>query len=181
MRRTSLRPGFLFLASGLLLFQIGCNDLFGQKEVSPSDRAQLPLKFSFRISDDPGHGGGSKSWDLERKQAKYIVTLTESRYSPRPGEKDFKPEFTSRTEARSAEETERFLFVLVHDLKIEELKTLETRILLHPTTYYFDLTFPGGRVHQFQYRIEAGNHLDRRYRRVVEECLKFFRADQAAP
>ncbi len=121
-----------------------------------------------------GHGGSSKTWTLKREDGRFVATVLQSRYFPRPGEQDFKPETASKTAERAADEARRFLVTVVDDLKIRELKTLKTPIVLHPTMYDFEVIYADGRVHRFEYVIEGDHHLDARYRRLVEECTKFF-------
>ncbi len=136
--------------------------------------SQQPVKFRFRANYDPGHGGSLQEFSLERTKGKFLVKFQESRYSPRPGEKDFKPETANRAEERSTEEPEQFFNFLVNDIKIRGLKNLKAGVLLHPTFYEFEMTYANGRVHRFEYVLEAGHHLDERYGRLVKECEKFF-------
>ncbi len=97
-----------------------------------------------------------------------------SQHFPRPGEMDFKPGTAERKEERTVDESERFLHRLVNELKIGEMGDLKAHALLHPTFYDFEMRYSNGRVHQFEYVIEAGHHLDERYRQLVDECEKFF-------
>ncbi len=166
----------LFVACGLIFleaFGIGIADAGGNK--TPSDPNRLPVKFRFWANYDPGHGGLSREFILERRKGKFLVNFCESRYFPRPGEKDFKPETGNRTEERTAEESERFFDLLVNDLKIEELGNLKARVLLHPTYYDFEMRYADDHVHRFEYVIEAGHHLDERYGQLVDECNKFLK------
>ena len=172
-----MNSGFLlFIAGSIILFGISCgfSDQSDEGKKSQSDQVRLPIKFSFRANYDPGHGGSSQEFSLERTKGKFLVKFWESRYYPRPGENDFRPETASRTEERTAEETEGFLNVLVNDVKFEELKNLKARVLLHPTFYDFEIRYADGHIHRIEYVVEAGNHLDERYRRLVEECDRFF-------
>jgi hypothetical protein len=92
-----------------------------------------------------------------------------------PERKLFKPTMLGKREERTAEEAERFLKILVDDLNIGEIGNLKPPVLLHPTFYDFDIIYADGHVHRFEYVIEAGNHLDERCRRLVEECERFFK------
>ncbi len=142
---------------------------------SRSKPGLLPVEFSVRVSHDSGHGGSSETWTLKREDGKFVATVLESRYFPRPGERDFKPQTASKTAERAAHEARRFLAALVDDLKIGELETLQTRVvLLHPTVYDFEVSYGEGRVHRFKCVIEGDDRLDERYRRLIEECTRFF-------
>jgi len=158
-----MNSGFLlFISCSLILFGISCgsDDLSGEGKKSQSAPGRLPVKFSFRANYDPGHGGSSQKFSLERTKGKFLVKFWESRYYPQPGENDFRPETASRTEERTAEETQGFLNVLVNDVKFEELKNLKARVLLHPTFYDFEIRYADGHIHRIEYVVEAGNHLD---------------------
>ncbi len=168
--------GFLFfVAYGLIFsgaFGIGIADA-GDPKNQP-DLNRLPVKFRFRANYDPGHGGSSLEFILERTKEKYLMKSVELRCFPQPGEKDFKPATVERKQERALEETERFLNMLIKDLKIEKMGSLKARVLLHPTYYDFEMRYADGRVHQLEYVVEAGHHLDERYGRLVDECEKFF-------
>ena len=172
-----MNSGFLlFIAGSLILFGISCGSMTNLTKAKRANllRVDLPIKFSFRANYDPGHGGSSQEFSLERTKGKFLVKFWESRYYPRPGENDFRPETASRTEERTAEETQGFLNVLVNAIKFEKLKNLKARVLLHPTFYDFEIRYADGHIHRIEYVVEAGNHLDERYRRLVEECDRFF-------
>jgi hypothetical protein len=139
-----------------------------------SEPRSLPVALSVKVGGDLGHGGSSRTWTLKREDGRFLATVTESTHFPRPGQRDFKPETSSKTAERAPAEARRFLATVVDDLKIGELETLQARVPLHPTLYNFEVTYPDGRVHRFTYTIEAGHHLDDRYRRLVEECTRFF-------
>ncbi len=168
--------GFLlFVAYGLILsgaFGIGITDAGGGESQTNPNR--LPVKFRFRANYDVGHGGSSLEFILERTKGKCLVRSQESRRFPQSGEKDFKPETVERKQERDPEEAERFLNILVNDLKIEEMGNWKAGVLLHPTYYNFEVKYADGHVHRLDYVIEAGHHLDNRYGGLVDECEKFF-------
>ncbi len=179
--------GFLLLvACGLIFleaFGIGIADAGGNK--TQSDLNRLPVKFRFRANYDPGHGGLSREFSLERTKGKFFVDISEfnplERYEVEPPTK-FPPPIKKETEPkrpapeeRTPEEAERFLRFLVNDIKIGEMKDLKTPFFLHPTIYIFEITYTDGLVQRFEYRIEIDHHLDERYRRLVDECNKFFK------
>ncbi len=169
--------GFLLFMAYSLIFSgacgIGIADAEGKK--TQSDPSRLPVKFHFRANYDPGHGGSSQEFSLERTKGKFFVIGQASRHFPRPGEKDFKPGTAETKEERAPDEAERFLHILVNDLKIGEMGNWKARVLLHPTYYDFEIRHAEGHIHRFEYVIEAGHHLDERYGRLVTECEKFFR------
>jgi len=175
-----MKPVFvLSIVFSMMLSGIGCRsrDQPGREKMSQSAPAQLAVTFSFQISRDLGHGGASNSWSLEQKMGRFVVDAVESRPFPRPGESDFAPESAIRTEERTKDESERFLSALVRDHRIEELENLQTRVWLHPTHYGFEIGFADGHVHRLECVIEGDNHIDNRYRRLVEACHRFFRAE----
>jgi hypothetical protein len=167
---------FWFIVCSLILLGISCGftDQSGEKNKGQSDPGRLLVKFSFRANYDPGHGGSSKTWLLELKNKKYVVNYYESRSTPAPGEKDFRLAKSSMTEERTEDEAKQFFNLMVNDLKIDKLESLKAKVLLHPTFYDFEIQYADGRIHRLEYVVEAGNHLDDRYRRLVEECGRFF-------
>ena len=159
------------------MFEICCG--FGMENAEDKTRqsnlGRQPIRVQFSINHDPGHGGSLEEFSLERNGEKFLVKSCKSRHFPQPGEKDFKPLAVNGTEERSKEEVERFLNVLVNDLKIGKLQSLKSPILLHPTFYTFEMRYADGHIRRFNYVIEAGHHLDERYRQLINECESFFR------
>ncbi len=171
--------GFLlFVACGLTFigaFGMGISDADG-KGTQP-DPGYRPVKFEFRVNYDPGHQGSLTTYTLERRGGKFLVDI--SKFNPleppqRPTELPLPRKKEPAPEERAPEEAERFLGLLVNDIKIGEMKDLKTPFFLHPTIYDFEITYANGRVHRFEYMIEIDHHLDERYRRLVNECEKFF-------
>jgi len=174
---------FLFVAYSLIPSAACEFGIAGAGSKRPqSDPGRLPVKFQFRANYDPGHGGLLITYTLERKGGKFLVDISEFNpleYEPEPPagfpppiKKKPAPERPAPKE-RSSEEAERFLSLLVNDIKIGEMKDLKTPFFLHPTIYDFEIRYADGRVHRFEYMIEIDHHLDERYRRLVEECKKF--------
>ncbi len=151
---------------------------------------QSVVKFICRANYDPGHGGVLKTYTLERRDGKCFVSLTERSPlnppeppvsptgSPPPGEPKEKKVNASPVERqaeRAPEEVERFLSLLLNDIKIGGMKDLKTPFFLHPTIYDFEITYANGRVSRFTYMIEIDHHIDERYRRLVDACHEFFK------
>jgi hypothetical protein len=150
-----------------------------------------------RVAADLGHGGPVSEYRIESGADGYAVTLRISRPLPGPGESPLPPtppprslpprplpppgatyfEPSQRTEmlAKERDRVEEFLEKLADEFRVYELTDLRpAHPFLHPTFYTFSFLDSAGGQHGFNYRIEGANHLDARYRELVEEFESFF-------
>ncbi len=75
-------------------------------------------------------------------------------------------------------QVEEFLRNLSVKFGVFELTDLETRHWLHPTSYTFNFRDSSSAEHSFKYMIDCSNHLDERYKRLVEAFDDFFELER---
>lgn len=135
-------------------------------------------------SHDPGHGGSSYYYEIDAGGETYIVTLTISggfpRHLPlpRPGESFPSAPYMRETLMKDDRQVEDFLRKLSVEFGVFELTDLETPHWLHPTSYTFSFRDSSDAEHGFKYRIDCSNHLDERYKRLVEAFDDFFESER---
>lgn len=137
-----------------------------------SDVSQRITSALLSVGADIGHGGTFSQYRIDSGPDGYAVTLRISGPPGPPGAGSLQ-----LTEALPKErgEVEEFLGKLSAELNVYGLTDLESPYpFLHPTFYTFAFTDSEGGGHDFEYRIECANHLDERYRRLVEEFDEFF-------
>ena len=140
-----------------------------------------------RVSADPGHGGPYSEYKIDSGAGGYTVTLRISRLVPRPtppgsprppaASVSRQPEPSHLTEVlvKERRQVEEFMDRLSTEFNVYELTDLSpAHPFLHPTFYSFSFRDSAGRSHGFEYHIECSNHLDEKYRRLVEEFQNFF-------
>ncbi len=135
-------------------------------------------------SHDPGHGGDSYSYEIDAGGETYIVTLAISggfpRHLPlpRPGESFPSLPYMKETLARDNRQVEEFLKKLSVEFGVFELTDLVERFWLHPTSYTFSFRDSSGAEHNFKYMIDCSNHLDEKYKGLVEAFDGFFEQER---
>lgn len=161
-----------------------------------SETAHDIISVRLRVSVDPGHGGPFYEYQIDSDPAGYSVTLRISRLvhdpgsssvpPPRPPSPSLLPLPTPQTNPwRSSGLTEvikkdqrqvrAFLEQLSTEFNVYALTDRESPYpFLHPTFYTFSFQDTVGRSHSFSYRIEASNHVDERYQRLIEVFDSFF-------
>jgi hypothetical protein len=77
--------------------------------------------------------------------------------------------------AKDNRQAAEFLRKLSAELNVYELADLKSPYpFLHPTFYAFSFRDSAGGGHSFDYQIECSNHLDEKYRELVQEFDNFF-------
>lgn len=146
-----------------------------------------------RVSADPGHGGPLSEYRIDSGAGGYTVTLKISRLAfgpaanpspPRPpstrppsAPAGNRPDPSHATEVLSKDkrQVEEFLGKLSAVFNVYELADLKSpHPFLHPTFYSFSFRDSAGGSHHFEYQIECSNHLDEKYRGLVQEFDSFF-------
>ena len=153
-----------------------------------------------RVAADLGHGGPSSEYRIDSDKGGYTVTLRISRpflgpgrsplpppqppsRSPRPlpapSETAFQPSHLTEVLVKDHRQVEEFLRKLSTEFNVYELADLEPPYpFLHPTFYSFIFRDSAGRSHSFEYRIECSNHLDERYKGLIQEFHIFFESER---
>lgn len=147
-----------------------------------------------RVAVDLGHGGHLSEYRIDAGKDGYGVTLRISRPSSRPGaphplppqppsstprevlkESHSNPAQLIETLGKDLRQVEEFLGKLSTEFSVYELIDLKSPYpFLHPTFYSFSFLNSAGECHSFKYQIECSNHLDERYKRLIQEFDRFF-------
>jgi hypothetical protein len=146
-----------------------------------------------RVAVDLGHGGPLSEYRIDADKDGYAVTLRISgpvsgsgahplppqppSQTPRPlpNENRSTPAQLTETLAKDRRQVEEFLEKLSTEFKVYEMTDLKPPYpFLHPTFYSFSFLDDDGETHGFVYQIECSNHLDEKYRRLVQEFERFF-------
>ncbi len=148
------------------------------------------------VSVDPGHGGPLSEYRIDSEEDGYTVTLRISRpflgpgrsplpppiprsQSPRPlpasGEHHFKPSHMTEVLVKDHQQVKEFLRKLSTEFNVYQLTDLKSPYpFLHPTLYSFSFRDSAGKSHSFTYQIECSNHLDEKYKGLIQEFDSFF-------
>lgn len=149
-----------------------------------------------RVAADLGHGGALSEYRIDSGKDGYAVTLRISRPLPGPGGSPlpppsppsrsprtppapaaghFDPTHMTEVLVKDHRQVEEFLRKLSAEFNVYELADLKSPYpFLHPTFYSFSFRDSAGRSHGFEYQIECSNHLDEKYRGLVQEFDSFF-------
>lgn len=135
---------------------------------------------SLRIDIDPGHGGFSYDYQVDVGDDPK-VTATISRFSPVVGDRAFEPSRMTEVLAKGKEQVDAFLDKLVSEFGVLEWSDLKpSHACLHPRFHTFRFRDSAGKGHTFQYQIESSNHLDPRYKALIDEFEQFFEGRRLA-
>ena len=149
-----------------------------------------------RVAADIGHNGPLSEYRIDSDEDGYTVKLRISRpflrlgksplptpvppsKSPRPlpafEENHFKPSHMTEVLVKDHQQVEEFLRKLSTEFSVYELVDLKPSYpFLHPTFYSFSFRDSAGSSHSFEYQIECSNHLDEKYKGLVQEFDSFF-------
>ena len=128
-----------------------------------------------RASADLGHGGAAYEYRIDADGANYLVMLKISRSFPTPGERSFQPSELVEILTKDNRQVEMFLEKLSERFNVFALGDLKPRHpFLHPTFYSFCFQDSSGADHSFDYSIECSEHLDEKYRQLVQTFDSFF-------
>lgn len=161
-----------------------------------SETAPDIISAQLRVSVDPGHSGPFYEYKIDSDVTGYTVTLRISRLvydsgsssvpPPRPPspsplplpaaqENHFRSSGLSEVIKKDQQQVRAFLERLSTELNVYALTDRESPYpFLHPTFYTFSFGDAAGRSHSFSYRIEASNHVDEQYQRLIEVFDSFF-------
>ncbi len=130
-----------------------------------------------RAAVDIGHGGPFSEYRINSEQGVYAVTLRISGTPRAPGASQSQ---LTEVLSKDARQVEEFLRRLSAEFDVYGLNDLKSPYpFLHPTFYTFAFRDSAGGGHGFEYQIECANHLDERYKRLVEEFERFFETRRA--
>lgn len=123
---------------------------------------------------DLGHGGESRRYEIIYQKDRYEVTLSIWRNFSRLGESDIKPSRKEKHIEKSSKQVLAFTESLVKGFHLFERESLQTKTLLHPTTYEFEIRDSCNKAHSFKYTIEGNNHINKDYEDLVKTFISFF-------
>lgn len=149
-----------------------------------------------RVVADAGHGGPVFEYRIDSDKDGYAVTLRISSLvagpgrnpspppappsrspltPPAPVEHHFEPSHLTEVLSKDRQQVEEFLGRLSAEFNVYELTGMKSPYpFLHPTFYSFSFRDSAGASHSFEYQIECSNHLDEKYRRLIQEFESFF-------
>lgn len=143
-----------------------------------SQNKPVITSFLLSVSHDPGHVGLIDNYRIDKTETGYKIVLetTQYKYVNKAGK--FVQEMSTKTRVinKKSEEVKSFLERLNKEYLIFELKDDQkpAHPLLHPTFYAMRVTGSEGRAHESKYTVEAGNHYDPRYKRLIDAVKQFF-------
>jgi hypothetical protein len=148
------------------------------------------------VAADLGHGGPLSEYRIDAETDGYTVMLRISRPFLGPGrsllppplppsrsprllpaseENHFKASHMTEVLVKDHQQVEEFLRKLSVEFNVYELADLKPSYpFLHPTFYSFSFVDSAGESHSFKYQIECSNHLDEKYKGLVQEFDSFF-------
>lgn len=146
-----------------------------QRGQAMSESARRITNALLRVASDIGHGGSIAEYRIDSHGDVYTATLKISRPHPAPGESRFRPSEMTEVLAKDNQQAAEFLRKLSAEFNVYELADLKSPYpFLHPTFYSFSFRDSSGGGHSFDYQIECSNHLDGKYRELVQEFDNFF-------
>jgi len=143
-----------------------------------SQNKSVITSFLLSVSYDPGHAGLIENYQIDKTETGYKIVLetTQFKYIQKAGK--YVQEMSTKTSIinNKSEEVKSFLERLNKEYSVFELKSNQqpTYPLLHPTFYTMRVIDSEGQKHESKYTVEADNHYDARYKRLIGAVKQFF-------